>query len=78
MAKTDLQHILPTIAVPTLLLWGELDVRSPLHIAKEFELKIPNARLVVIPDCGHVVNLQAPEAFNKAVRNFCQLKAVKK
>jgi pimeloyl-ACP methyl ester carboxylesterase len=72
MAKTDLQHVLPTIAIPTLLLWGELDVRSPLHIAREFELKIPNARLVVIPDCGHVVNLQATEAFNKAVRNFCR------
>jgi pimeloyl-ACP methyl ester carboxylesterase len=27
---------------------------------------------VVIPDCGHVVNLQAPEAFNEAVRNFCR------
>jgi pimeloyl-ACP methyl ester carboxylesterase len=72
MGKTDLNHVLPTINVPTLLLWGELDVRSPLRIAKEFELKIPNARLVVIPDCGHVVNLQAPEAFNEAVRYFCR------
>jgi pimeloyl-ACP methyl ester carboxylesterase len=72
MGKTDLNHILPTITVPTLLLWGELDVRSPLRIAKEFEQKIPNARLVVIPDCGHVINLQAPEVFNEAVRNFCR------
>jgi pimeloyl-ACP methyl ester carboxylesterase len=72
MGKTDLKHVLPTITVPTLLLWGELDVRSPLRIAKEFELKIPNARLVVIPGCGHVVNLQAPEAFNEAVRYFCR------
>ncbi len=72
MGKTDLNHILPTITIPTLLLWGELDVRSPLRIAKEFEQKIPNARLVVIPGCGHVINLQIPEAFNEAVRNFCR------
>jgi pimeloyl-ACP methyl ester carboxylesterase len=72
MGKTDLNHVLPTITVPTLLLWGELDVRSPLRIAKEFELKIPDARLVVIPGCGHVVNLQAPEEFNEAVRSFCR------
>jgi pimeloyl-ACP methyl ester carboxylesterase len=72
MAKTDLNHILPTIAVPTLLLWGESDVRSPLQVAKEFLSKISDARLVVIPDCGHVVNLQAPEAFNEEVRKFCR------
>ncbi|MEX2511952.1 MAG: alpha/beta hydrolase [Cyclobacteriaceae bacterium] len=72
MKKTDLNHVLPTITVPTLLMWGELDVRSPLRIAKEFELKIPNSHLVIIPDCGHVINLQAPEAFNEAVRNFCR------
>jgi pimeloyl-ACP methyl ester carboxylesterase len=72
MGKTDLNHVLPTINVPTLLLWGEFDIRSPLHIAKEFEMRIPNARLVVIPDCGHVINLQEPEAFNEAVRNFCR------
>jgi pimeloyl-ACP methyl ester carboxylesterase/ribosomal protein S18 acetylase RimI-like enzyme len=72
MGKTDLNHVLPTITVPTLLLWGELDVRSPLSIAKEFELQISDAHLLVIPGCGHVINLQAPEAFNEAVRNFCR------
>jgi pimeloyl-ACP methyl ester carboxylesterase len=73
MGKTDLNSVLPTITVPTLLLWGALDVRSPLRVAKEFEQIIPNARLVLIPDCGHVSNLQAPEAFNEAVRTFCRM-----
>ena len=72
MGKTDLNHVLPAVAVPTLLLWGALDARSPLRIAREFEQKIPNALLVVIPGSGHVVNLQAPGAFNEAVRNFCR------
>ena len=51
---------------------GGLDVRSPLQIAREFRESIPGARLVVIPGCGHVCNLQIPEAFNEAVRNFCR------
>ena len=33
MAEADLTDVLPTIAVPTLLLWGELDERSPLSVA---------------------------------------------
>jgi pimeloyl-ACP methyl ester carboxylesterase len=71
MAEADLTDVLPTIAVPTLLIWGELDARSPLAVAHQFELAIPNARLVVIPDCGHVSNLEHPEQVNAAVREFC-------
>jgi pimeloyl-ACP methyl ester carboxylesterase len=71
MAATDLNHVLSSISVPTLLLWGELDVRSPLWIAHEFEQAIPNAILVVIPDCGHVTNLDRPDEFNRALREFC-------
>jgi pimeloyl-ACP methyl ester carboxylesterase len=72
MAEADQRDILPRIAVPTLLIWGELDVRSPLSVAREFEQAIPNAQLVVIPDCGHVSNLEQPGQFNNAVREFCR------
>jgi pimeloyl-ACP methyl ester carboxylesterase len=72
MAEADQRDILPGIAVPTLLIWGELDVRSPLSVAREFEQAIPKAQLVVIPDCGHVSNLEQPEPFNNAVRAFCR------
>jgi pimeloyl-ACP methyl ester carboxylesterase len=72
MAATDSSSVLPTISVPTLLVWGELDVRSPLRIAHEFEQAIPNATLVVIPECGHVTNLDRPDEFNRVVREFCR------
>jgi pimeloyl-ACP methyl ester carboxylesterase len=72
MAEADQRDLLPRIAVPTLLIWGEQDVRSPLSIARTFEQAIPDARLVVIPDCGHVSNLERPERFNEAVREFCR------
>jgi pimeloyl-ACP methyl ester carboxylesterase len=72
MAAADQRDLLPRIAVPTLLIWGEQDVRSPLSVARTFEQAIPGARLVVIPDCGHVSNLEQPELFNEAVREFCR------
>ncbi len=72
MADADQRDLLPHIAVPTLLIWGELDVRSPLSVAHQFEQAIPDTTLVVIPDCGHVSNLEAPDQVNEAVRHFCR------
>lgn len=72
MAQSDQRDILPRIAVPTLLIWGELDMRSPLGVAQQFERAIPGAQLVVIPDCGHLSNLEQPTQFNQAVREFCR------
>ncbi len=72
MAEADQRDVLPTIAVPTLLLWGELDVRSPLSVARQFEQTIPDTELVVIPGAGHVSSLERPEQCNRALREFCR------
>ena len=72
MAETDQRDLLPHIAVPTLLIWGELDARSPLRVARQFAHAIPDTQLVVIPGCGHVSNLEQPGQFNEAVREFCR------
>jgi len=37
MAETDQRDLLPRIAVPTLLIWGAVDARSPLAVARQFE-----------------------------------------
>ncbi|MCB5168421.1 alpha/beta hydrolase [Streptomyces bambusae] len=71
MAETDQRDLLPRIGVPTLLLWGEQDARSPLYVARAFQDAIPESELVLIPGAGHVSNLEAPEAFRRAVRAFC-------
>lgn len=72
MAEADQRDLLPRIAVPTLLIWGELDARSPLSVAGQFEGAVPDTKLVVIPRTGHVSNLEQPERFNHAVREFCR------
>jgi len=70
LAEADLTDVLPQIAVPTLLIWGESDARSPLSVADDFQAAIPTADLVVIPRAGHMSNLEQPEAFNEAIRRF--------
>jgi pimeloyl-ACP methyl ester carboxylesterase len=72
MAEADQRDVLPRIRVPTLLIWGELDARSPLTIARQFEEAIPDAKLVVIPGAGHVSNLERPKEFTHALREFCR------
>jgi pimeloyl-ACP methyl ester carboxylesterase len=70
-AETDTTDLLPNIGVPTLLLWGADDRRSPLHIARQFQAAIPAAELAIIPSSGHVSNMEQPQAFNDHVRRFC-------
>ena len=72
MAGADLRDVLPRITVPALLIWGELDVRSPLHVARQFERAIQDTELVVIPRAGHLCHLERPEEFNEAIRRFCR------
>jgi pimeloyl-ACP methyl ester carboxylesterase len=74
IAEADQRDLLSRIAVPTLLIWGELDARSPLSVARQFEQAIPHTytKLVVIPGAGHVSNLEQPEQFNEAVRELCR------
>jgi pimeloyl-ACP methyl ester carboxylesterase len=75
MAATDQRDLLPQIVAPTLLIWGELDERSPLSIAHEFEEAIPGAELVVIPGAGHLSNLEKPELINEAIRKFSRARS---
>ncbi|MGB7294497.1 MAG: alpha/beta hydrolase [Candidatus Aminicenantales bacterium] len=69
-AEADLRDVLPTIGVPTLLLYGDADQRSPLAVAENLHAKIPTSKLVILPGVGHASNLEAPEVFNAEVRNF--------
>jgi pimeloyl-ACP methyl ester carboxylesterase len=73
LADTDSTDLLPEIDVPTLLLWGDADLRSPLTVAEQFAEAIEGAELVVIEGAGHVSNMEQPEAFSAEVRRFCTL-----
>lgn len=70
MAEADLRDVLPTVQVPTLLLYGELDERSPLSVANELHARIPASELVVMGGVGHLLNVEVPAEFNAQVRRF--------
>jgi pimeloyl-ACP methyl ester carboxylesterase len=69
-AEADLRDALGTIDVPTLLLYGDMDVRAPLDVAEDLHAAIPSSQLVVLPGAGHLCNLEAPARFNSEVRTF--------
>lgn len=71
-AEADLRHVLPSIEVPTLLLYGDHDVRSPVSVAERIHAAIPTSKLVVMRGVGHVSCIEAPERFNTEVREFLQ------
>lgn len=69
-ANADLRPALPSIIVPTLMVYGALDVRSPAKVWEPVFDALPNATLVVIPDVGHMVDMQAPDRCNAEIRSF--------
>jgi pimeloyl-ACP methyl ester carboxylesterase len=66
----DLRDVPPTVAVPTLLLYGDNDERAPLTVAEALGSAITTSRIVVLPGVGHVTSVEAPEQFNREVRAF--------
>jgi pimeloyl-ACP methyl ester carboxylesterase len=70
LAEADLRDVLPTIDVPTLLLYGDADGRAPLDVAHELHRGIRTSRLVVMAGLGHECYLESAELFNAEVRAF--------
>ncbi|MDE1160654.1 MAG: alpha/beta hydrolase [Acidobacteriaceae bacterium] len=58
------------ITIPTLIVWGAEDHVVPLADGKDYAAKIPNSKLVIIPESGHVPSTEQPKAFLKAVNEF--------
>lgn len=64
MARPDSTDLLGTITVPTLVIVGADDVVTPPAVAEAMHSAIPASRLEVIPNAGHLSNLERPSAFN--------------
>jgi pimeloyl-ACP methyl ester carboxylesterase len=69
-ADTDLRPVLPTIDVPTLVLHGDADARSPLANAKALHAAISTSALVVLRKLGHACVVEDPKACAREIRRF--------
>ncbi len=66
-----LHEQLNVLTMPTLVLAGELDGKF-CQIAHQMAARIPQARLRIVPDAGHTIHLEQPEAFATLVHEFCR------
>jgi pimeloyl-ACP methyl ester carboxylesterase len=69
-AEADLRDMFASVNVPTLLLYGDEDVRAPREIAEALHSAIPDSTLIVMPGVGHASPVEAPDLVNGEVRNF--------
>ena len=70
-AYEDISSQVNNIAVPTLLLVGDQDRQDPVELQRRETLpSIVNARLEILPDCGHLIPIDQPAAMATAVASF--------
>lgn len=73
MTRVDSRPLLASIHCPTLVLVGAEDAATPPALSEEMAAAIPSARLVKIPDCGHLSTLERPEAVTRALVQWMTL-----
>jgi len=68
--RLDYLERLSEIQLPTLIMVGEDDPGTPVEASRAMHERIPNARLVVLPQAAHLSNIEQNEAFNHALMTF--------
>ncbi len=68
--RPDSSPLLARIAVPTLIVAGADDKVIPVDVARKLAGAITGAKLVVLPEAGHMINIEQGERFTSTVREF--------
>jgi pimeloyl-ACP methyl ester carboxylesterase len=74
--RDDVRALLPQVAAPTLVVWGELDTIIPVEHARDFREGIPGARLAVLRGAAHNPMVDRPDEFNRLVADFLRGESV--
>jgi pimeloyl-ACP methyl ester carboxylesterase len=74
-ARPDMVEPMRRVTVPTLLVVGAEDAITPPECLERAEAVLPNARLLIVPRCGHMTPLEEPATFNAAVLEFLRAAA---
>jgi pimeloyl-ACP methyl ester carboxylesterase len=70
MDRPDSTPVLARINVPTLVLVGDADPITPVADAETMQHAIARSQLVVVPQAGHLSNLEQPDVFSRALADF--------
>lgn len=75
--RTDTSDVLSKIDVPVLIIVGEDDALTPPSLAQSIQSKIKTSEIAIIPDAGHLSNIENTDAFNEKILKFlgkiCQI-----
>ncbi|MGQ0538768.1 MAG: alpha/beta fold hydrolase [Gemmatimonadaceae bacterium] len=64
---------LARIQVPALVVWCREDRITPISWGEQYAAALPRGQLATLESCGHLPNLEQPQAFNRAVLEFLRL-----
>ena len=70
MRSHSLVGLLPAVATPTLVVWGREDAIVPLDVGQHYARMIPGATIEILDRCGHMPEMERPEAFVQTVLDF--------
>jgi pimeloyl-ACP methyl ester carboxylesterase len=68
--RSDSTEILTGFNIPTLIIHGSDDQLVPLAEAESMAKAIPNSKFQVIPNAGHLPNMEQPDQFNNIMSTF--------
>ena len=71
MYNPTLPHLLGAVRAPALVVWGEDDRVVPRSAGELYAQRLPNARLEIVPACGHCVEMERPDELVRLVTTFC-------
>jgi pimeloyl-ACP methyl ester carboxylesterase len=70
MTRADARPLLASITCPTLVLTSDTDRSVPNQASFAMAEAIPGAKLIIIPECGHLPSLEKPEALTAALLDW--------
>ncbi len=70
IARPDARLHLPAVRCPVLVLCGQDDQLTPLARSEEIAALVPRARLVTVPECGHMLTMEQPEFVNATLQEW--------
>jgi pimeloyl-ACP methyl ester carboxylesterase len=68
MARDDLRPVLPTITVPTIVIYGANDQLTPVAYGEQLKDNIRGSTFHIITDCGHLPPIERPDAVAALLR----------
>jgi pimeloyl-ACP methyl ester carboxylesterase len=72
LLRIDVEPALPTVRAPTLVVWGADDPLLSPALGTVFAEQIPEAKLVILPGCGHIPMLESPDALHRELLGFLE------